>query len=182
MGNKWAFVVGIIILASSQARAASSFTSLTPVTINHQQLSIVVGVTQTGGGERFRVAVTHKPGVAYHSVNPRGWLEDGRSAGQGKPFPCSVAATDLGGGATIYRFTLPSRYLGHARFYFGYAGYDTGRMVMPSGDFYWFMPLAFTPSKVSTAKGRRYAGHMFSYGSPGADVLGAGPGPSSHRY
>ncbi len=150
MIGRWMLVAGITVLTAGAAKAASSWTQLTPATLGSQRLDITVSHSGTAKTEQFQVTVKRKVGVPYHSLHPNGWLEDGRFAGEGKPFPCPVIVREQGKGTTIYQFTLPARYQAHARFYFGYAGYDTGKMVMPSGDFYWFRPAAFVHQSKSS--------------------------------
>lgn len=99
-----ALIAWAVIVTAGQAQAASSWTQVTPATISRQRLSVTVMHAGTVRGEKFQATVAHKLGVAYHFVNPSGWLEDGRFAGQARSFPCRVTATQRGGGTTSYRF------------------------------------------------------------------------------
>lgn len=139
------------LMVSGMARAGSDYTEVTPATLGKHQLVVAVSVTHAAYRDTFRVSVRPRPGVPYHFVmgNASAWFEDVHEGRNHISLPETAAAPIkiIGHGKqdTDFHFTVPHRETARLCFYFGYAGYDTGQRIMPSGDFYWFNLSTFTP-------------------------------------
>lgn len=153
--SRWIVLIGTMLLATGVARASSTYQPITPATIRHlPRVAVTVHATAMVKGEQFQIVVKPRSavyrGFGFNYSQTDGNLEDERFLGQGKAFPCLVATTKQKNGVTVFDFTLPYRYLAHARFEFGWSGYNEGHgLIMPSGNYYWFKPSDFVHSGAS---------------------------------